>query len=274
MRFQRHLTTRRPLPMGYLAPFTGEENCDQALFRLGGGPVEFETDKEGCLERISVQGRLNPIIYEPKQPIKAIVNSQGQDWEPYELYKANKVLEKYGCLEAFEIHFERFLTRDIGAEFRPSSPVLYRKEFEVQKESRCVLKQEIQDGRCVMKPPGVAGKQALWAYGGYYQTGCGLHEIEQIVFTPTRDHDKTSLHLSRLSSWHTKDREVVWINPLEDAQKLSVLGDIEQGAATFDWFQGGDEEGNTCSVLYRSFAVYQRDRLSDLVEIKLYKEGV
>ena len=274
MRFQRHLTTRRSLPMGHSAPPTGEENCDQALFRLGGGPVEFETYKEGGLERISVQGRLKPIVYEPKQPIKAIVNSQGKDWEPYELYRDNKSMERYSCLQAFEIHFERFLTRDIGEEFRPCSPVLYRKEFAVQTESRCVLKQEILCGKSIMTPPGVAGKQALWSYGGYYQPGCGLHEIEQIVFTPMRDHDKTGLHLSRLSSWHTKDHDIVWINPLESGQKLSVLGDIEQGSATFDWFQGSDEKGDSCSVPYRSFAVYQRDRLSDLVEIEFYKEKI
>ncbi|RZI46568.1 hypothetical protein [Candidatus Finniella inopinata] len=273
MRFQRHLAPRRALPRGYSAPFTGEENFDQAVFRLGGGPVEFETDKEGCLERISVQGRLRPIVYAPKGPIHAIVQNQGKDCEPYELYKANKALERYGSLQSFEIHFERFLTQGLGEEFRPLSSLLIRKEFKVQAESPCVLKQEILMGQSVMTPPGTMGKKALWAYGGYYQPGCGLSEIEQIVFTPMREHEKTGLHLSRLSSWHTKDHDIVWVNPLEERQKFSLLGDIEQGAATFDWFQGSDEQGNACSVRYQSFAVYQRDRLSDLVEMEFYREG-
>ena len=272
MRFHRNLISKRPLPVGYLAGSTDNENSDQAIFQLGGKFVGFETDQEGVLERISVQARLKPIVYEPESPINAVINIQGKALESYELYTANKILERYGCLKAFEIHFERFLTKDISEEFKPESSILYNKQFAVQTEPTCILKQEILDGKNVVTPPGISGKQALWAYGGYYQPGCALNEVEQIVFTPVREHNKTGLHLSRISSWHTKDHDIVWLFPFDHRKNFSVLGDIEQGLAKFKWIQGRDEEGAECSVTYRSFAVYQRDRMSDLIEIDFYKE--
>jgi hypothetical protein len=135
-----------------------------------------------------------------------------------------------------------------------------------------VAKYEIQGGKGVMNPPGVPGKQALWAYGGYYQPGCQLYEIEQLVFTPGREQNKTILHMSRISNWHTSEHEVVSVDTLEKSQKLSLLGELEGGAAKFAVLLGVDDSGQEHFVTYQSFAVQQQDRLSDLVKIAFRKE--
>jgi hypothetical protein len=273
MKFQRHLLSKRPLPQGYSAPSANIENCDVPIFQLGGGPVDLQRNQDNFPERFSIQARLKPIIYEPDEAILVTLQTQGQTLTPYQLYRPEKLMERYGCLRSLEIHFENFLSKEMREiPLKEERTLIYKKDFINQTASPISSVYEIQGGRGVMTPPGVSGKQALWAYGGYYQEGCQLQEIEQLLFTPTREQSKTILHMSRVSNWHTKEHEVVFINPLEKSQKLSLLGEIEEGATKFEAFRGLDETGKAHFVVYQSFAIYQQDRLSDLVKIDFRKE--
>ncbi len=272
MNFKRPLTTSRPLPQGYFATSTEDVNTDKAYFKIGSKIRVTEQIDQDLPKRLKVQARLVPLIYSPEQILTASLTSQHQHWHPYRLYQKDRLMERYSCLSALEIHLERLLTPNIPEAPLEIFPQVYRKEFSVQTTGPCTLIHEVREGKPVMVPPGIPGKQPLWSYGGYYQLGCNLHEIEQILFTPSREQDKTILQLSRISSWHTKNHEIVFIDPLEDKQKLTLVGEIEKGHISFHWFQGVDEQGEVHQTCYRSFAIHQQDRLSEVVEIEFQKE--
>lgn len=78
--------------------------------------------------------------------------------------------------------------------------------------------------------------------------------------------------MSRISNWHLKEHEAVFVDSFNRSQKLSLLGEIEEGAAKFEVLKGIDENGDKHFVVYQSFAVHQRDRLSDLITIDFRKE--
>ncbi len=273
MTFKRSFGISRPLPQGYHAPSTEDVNTEQASFEIGKRVKVFESFEDFSPDRLVIQGRLKPILHTPTQTIHAYFTMANQRFHPYPLYQKDKLMERYGCLKAIEIHLERILFPVMTKDFKIDHPQIYQKKFSVQTEESCVLTHEMRDGKWVMSPPGIVGKQPLWCYGGFYQPGCQLHEIEQIVFTPTREQDKTILHLSRISSWHTKGHEVAFIDPLEENQKLSLVGEIEKGHITFKWFQGMDEKGVPYQNHYQSFLIHQKDRLSDVVEIHFRKKG-
>lgn len=274
MKFQRHIKTKRPWPKGFSSSFENYGNKDPACFQLGGGEIDFELHDKDFPERFSMQGRIKPVLFQPQESIYAILWTKDKKWDPYKLYQNHKLMEKHSQLEAMEVHFERFLTPSLPENFINLSKVIFCKNFIVQKDGPCTLKQEIYQGKYILNPPGIGGKQPLWAYGGYYQSGCALHEIEQIVFTLTKEQSQTIIHPSRISNWNTKDHEIELINPLTLQQKLSLQGNFEQGHSILKILGGYTETGEEIFITYRSYAVHQKDRLSDLLEIEFEKEKV
>jgi hypothetical protein len=276
MRFQRCLKWPRPLPRGYYAMQTDRINTDQPTFQIGGNTDLPMTGNQSIQlpEFLKVKARINPIKHQGED-VPAVVERLGPTIKPYSIYQEH-IDYQY---QAIQLVFENFLSKIeiLG----PESPVLLEKAFVVQSQGSCVLKQDVVDRKLIITPPGKENGQPLWGYGGYYQVGCDLKQIEQIFFTPMIESSKTAVHLTKASSWVAKSvlpsavhqkPEIKFMDEIKDEGMLNLVGEIEQGQASFSLPIGVDETGAVHKQTYQSVSIQQEDALTPFVEI-IFKKG-
>ncbi len=121
---------------------------------------------------------------------------------------------------------------------------LYLKPFCVETQSYQVRTTTLTAGHVLTSPPGVLNTRVLRGYGGYYQPGIPLEQIQQVYYALTSDYDQTRIRLytsSALQTQHTPPprggrdfNQEVMFSPLpREEDYLSLTGALAAGYARF-----------------------------------------
>ncbi|MBI2707873.1 MAG: hypothetical protein HYX35_06160 [Proteobacteria bacterium] len=121
---------------------------------------------------------------------------------------------------------------------------LYLKPFCVETQSYQVRTTTLAGGQTLTSPPGVLNTRVLRGYGGCYQPGIPLEQIQQVYYALTSDYDKTRIRLytsSALQAQHTPPphggrdfNQEVMFSPLpREEEYLSLSGALAAGYARF-----------------------------------------
>ena len=121
---------------------------------------------------------------------------------------------------------------------------LYIKPFQTEETVISVRTTTVAAGQVLTSPPGVLNTRILKGYGGYYQTGIPLGEIEQVYYACTSDYDKTRVRLytsSALRAQYTPPprggrvgtQEVLFTPLPQEEEYLSLPAALAAGYASF-----------------------------------------
>lgn len=119
---------------------------------------------------------------------------------------------------------------------------LYLKPFCVETQSYQVRSTTLAEGKVLASPPGVLNTRVLRGYGGYYQPGVPLEDIQQIYYALTSDYDQTRIRLYRssvLQAQHTPpprggrefNHEIMFSPLPREEEYLSLVGALAAGYA-------------------------------------------
>lgn len=129
---------------------------------------------------------------------------------------------------------------------------LYLKPFAVETQPFQMRTTTVGHGHILSSPPGVIDTKVLRGYGGYYQPGTLLAEVEQVYYALTSNYDKTRIRLyssALLQAQHTPaprggrefNQDVLFSPTPREEEYLSLKGAIAAGYARFsiktDWGQ-------------------------------------
>jgi hypothetical protein len=120
----------------------------------------------------------------------------------------------------------------------------YLKPFCVETQSYQVRSTTLVEGKVLSSPPGVLNTRVLRGYGGYYQPGVPLEDIQQIYYALTSDYDQTRIRLYRssvLQAQHTPpprggrefNHEIMFSPFPREEEYLSLAGALAAGYARF-----------------------------------------
>lgn len=121
---------------------------------------------------------------------------------------------------------------------------LYIKPFQTEENVITVRTTTVAAGQVLTSPSGVLNTRILKGYGGYYQTGVPLGEIEQVYYACTSDYDKTRIRLytsSTLRAQYTPPprggrmgtQEVLFTPLPQEEEYLSLPAALASGYAVF-----------------------------------------
>lgn len=119
---------------------------------------------------------------------------------------------------------------------------LYLKPFCVETQSYQVRTTTLSAGQVLTSPPGVLNTRVLRGYGGYYQPGISLEQIQQVYYALTSDYDRTRIRLytsSELQAQHTPpprggrqfNNEIMFTPLPREEEYMSLSGALAAGYA-------------------------------------------
>jgi|GEM_PF-6851517 len=119
---------------------------------------------------------------------------------------------------------------------------LYLKPFSVETQSYQVRATTLVEGKVLASPPGVLNTRVLRGYGGHYQPGVPLEDIQQVYYTLTSEYDQTRIRLyssSVLQAQHTPpprggrefNHEIMFSPLPREEEYLSLAGALAAGYA-------------------------------------------
>lgn len=186
-----------------------------------------------------------------------------------------------GCLELDGV-VKQGARWDDMALIIPQEKYIHRKTFLFQSEREFRLRQQLgQQNDVTYTPSGQLNQYPLWAYGGYYQPGCRLEDVEQTVFTLSLNTAQSSpvarALIREISFWKKTpivfDKwRVAFQAPLTPRHQLSLGDEITQGFVTCQFQMGCDERGTPWRQGYRSYQFEQKSSWGNLVLIRFKKE--
>jgi hypothetical protein len=133
-----------------------------------------------------------------------------------------------------------------------SANPLYLKPFAIENQSFQMRTITVGHGHILSSPPGVIDTKILRGYGGYYQPGTLLADVEQVYYALTSNYDKTRIRLyssALLQAQHTPaprggrefNQDVMFSPAPREEEYLSLKGAIAAGYARLsvkmDWGQ-------------------------------------
>ena len=122
---------------------------------------------------------------------------------------------------------------------------LYIKPFATEDQDYQLRVTTVGEGEVLSTPPGMLNTKMLRGYGGYYQPGIPLEEMEQVYYSLTSDYEKTKVRLhssATLRSQHTPpphggrdfNETVVFSPTLMPQEYLSLPACLAAGDASLD----------------------------------------
>lgn len=264
-------------------------NSDEAKWRIGKNDVFDEIVEDFYLPRkFKVFANIVPIEIAPESRPFVIVEIDGNRLENYVLYEnKDNELENLAKYEAIEFRLKKVVSDDDSFKhlktILESGSLIARRDFLLQREDVFVKSETNKaTGETVITPPGVLGGRALWPYGGYYRSGCGLEKIEQVVFVASAKKWRYSdVSLRRASEWvehgvlidGSTNKEGCFINDMSK-HAMNTKTWFELGEAKLKIPMGTNEQGEEVFVCYKSCGVKQNDIGAEIFEISFESENL
>ena len=272
MSFDRGLNSIqvKPYPKGYVAPTTETVNTHLPVFDLANGEYVPEENFVPTLpEVVRLRAQLLPILITDKTA-HVVYERDGKALKYLSLYEVSDELGLNSQFQTVQLVFSGLIEQEKDKQFcllnLDSFDLVLGQEnliFEMSFVSQIGVKKlsamsvENEDA-LMITPPGILNANPVWGYGGYYREGCDLHQIEQILFTITRNPPNTGVHLSR----GNRVRPGATFVDSVSVKNLEEL--IEAGAAQISLNYGVDEEGEGVGQFYRSYQITQNNSAIDI----------
>lgn len=246
----------------YGEKFYPQKYPDLPKFQIGGGEGEINfVDDFYFPEKITILAQVEPVLisYQPK------INAKQN------LYEMSAALQSYGRMQYIKFKLidvkDHQTSKSIGEKFLSfkRNDYFFSKKFNTQ----------ISD----LQAEHNLGIIRLFAYGGYYHSGCALDQIEQLFFNIALNNQ---IHVTRASLWLSKGinppchaqlaRELVEFHDKDLHTSLSLMAAIQNGELIFNLFGIEDEKGAIRRCSYISFSINKTANDTDVVEILLTKK--
>ena len=272
MSFDRGLNSIqvKPYPKGYVAPTTEAVNTHLPVFDLADSDYVPEENLLPTLpDVVRLRAQLQPIPITDKTA-HVVYERDGKALKSMPLYEVSDELGISSQLQAVQLVFSNLIEQEKDKQFcllsldnfdlvLEQENLIFVMNFVHQIDVKKLSATSIENEDALMiTPPGAVNANPVWGYGGYYRDGCDLHQIEQILFTITRNPPNTGVHLSRSSRVKSGATFV-------DSSSVKNLGElIEAGAAQISLNYGVDEEGKGVGQSYRSYRAIQNNSEIDI----------
>lgn len=221
----------------------------------------------------------------------------GREYAPYRIYRG--FYKNHHKTVALKYIDQGAVQHQGGEKFVPFSHKTFKKyKLELSKTNQIFEKKfKFQnsgvtrvstDGASVITPPGLLKGYPLWAYGGFFQPGCSLDQIGQVLFTIVKDSERvrhTAIQVSRLGYWLGKGvqsdnrpalaegRQVMLMEGYASQELRTLEENIKVGDVSIELSYGKDEFRRPLRQIYESYDAECVDRVGQAYDIYFKKGG-